>query len=156
MFLTEFIPGVATEYGLLKEASGSSMKMEIGEFQMDVLIFSLHCLDRTVLANFGAEYRRVFMDHALSFVCGAFSSVLPKNAQEGFSTGFEKHYRTRQCEYSAMMLPLADNSPKGTLFYEYAVRLCRDAGVDNPVAVQLMMEEAFAIFKMMDAVTQTL
>jgi hypothetical protein len=55
-----------------------------------------------------------------------------------------------------MMLPLADNSPKGTLFYEYAVRLCRDAGVDNPVAVQLMMEEAFAIFKMMDAVTQTL
>jgi tetratricopeptide (TPR) repeat protein len=157
LFLTEFIPGVAKEYSFLEEAAGGGpINPGLTEFQTEVLIFGLHCLQRTVFANCGAEYRKVFMDHALSFVSAAFSSVLPDHIQKDFSASFEKHYRARQREYSAMILPLGEGSPKGTLFYEYGKRICRDAGVDNPEAVQLMMEQGWSIFKMMDRISQTL
>ena len=154
-FLSEFIPRLTSEYAFLEEASGHQIKMLLWEFQMEVLIFGLHCLQRTVFANCGAEYRKAFMDHALSFALDAFASVIPQNDRERFLAAFEEHYRTRQREYSAMILPLAEGSPKGTLFYEYGKRLCFNSGVDNPVAVQLMVEQGFAIFNMMDGIART-
>jgi hypothetical protein len=96
------------------------------------------------------------MDSALSFVNVTFASVLSDEVQEGFSARFEKHYKERQREYSAMILPITEGSPNGTLFYEFGKMRCRDAGVGNPEAILLMMEQGCSIFKMMDTVTQTL
>ena len=155
-FLTEFIPGVEKEYKFLEQAVTDALRIGQTEFQTEVLIFGLHCLQRTVFAHWGAEYRKVFMDSALSFVNVTFASVLSDEVQEGFSARFEKHYKERQREYSAMILPITEGSPNGTLFYEFGKMRCRDAGVGNPEAILLMMEQGCSIFKMMDTVTQTL
>jgi hypothetical protein len=42
------------------------------------------------------------------------------------------------------------------LSWEFGKRICIDAGVENPVALKAMFDEAIAIFKMMNKIAQTL
>ncbi|MGA2851220.1 MAG: hypothetical protein ABSE46_19635 [Terracidiphilus sp.] len=156
-FFIEFMPGVVGEYELLQNATEGRPKLSLFEFQMEVLIFSLHLLDRAVFVNWGPEYRSAFMDGALSSACEAFSTALPEDSREHFVSCFRTHYNTRQQEYSSMSLPLSEASPKGTLFWEYAKRICQGAGVIHPeIIAPIMMEGASDFFTMMLKIAPTL
>jgi hypothetical protein len=156
-FFSEFIPKVKYEYELLEKASDSPLKISLPDLQMETLIFGLHCLDRAVFVHYGAAYRNTFMDYAFATACETFAAVLPDNARDHFIECFKEHCHTRQREYGAMkLLPGSDKGPKGVLSYEYGKRICFDAGVYNPAVVLVMVEEADAIFMMMNNVAQTL
>lgn len=156
-FFVEFIPSVSNEYELLEKASGGPLKISLPELQMEVLIFGLHCLDRAVFAHCGAEYRDAFMDHAFGTACEAFATALPDHAREQFLGYFDELCQTRQREYGKMKLFPVDNVAfKDVLSWEFGKRICIDAGVENPVALKAMFDEAIAIFKMMNKIAQTL
>lgn len=154
---TEFIPNVKNDYELLERASESSLKISMPDLQMETLIFGLHCLDRAVLAHHGAAYRASFMDCALDTACEAFASVLPSHVKGHFVECFKEHYNIRQREYGGMKLLAGDERVlKGVLAFEYAKRICFDAGVHNPAVHLVIQEGANSIFIMMDRVAQSL
>jgi hypothetical protein len=155
-FFAEFLPGAKNEYGLLQESTSEPLRISLVDFQVEVLLLGLHCLDRDVMAEFGADYRNAFMDSAVTLAADALASVIPEDARDAFLERFEILYNARQREYGAMRLPVGDNSPKGTLFWEFAKRICLDAGAYSPVALAVMIEEAVSIFGMMVEVTETL
>lgn len=156
-FFTEFIPNVKNDYELLEEASDGPPKISLIDLQIETLIFGLHCLDRTVFAHSGAVYRGAFMDSAFSAACESIAALLPDYARDQFRENFEVHCRTRQLEYSAMKLfPGDDGALKGVLGWEYAKRICLDAGAENPVVLAVISKEAAAIFTMMNKIAQTL
>ena len=155
-FFTEYLPGVSGEYGLLKEACQGTPGISLPVLQMEVLIFALHCLDRAAYANYGAEYRNFLMGHALAFTEEGFSAACPEHLRKQFLEDCRDLYNARQREYSSMPpLPEKEASPKGTLFWEYAKRVCNDAGAD-PVVIPTLFEGAAAIFMMMNKVVRTL
>ena len=156
-FFTEFIPNVKNEYELLEEASDSPLKISLFDLQMETLIFGLHCLDRAVFAHRDATYRTIFMDTAFATACGAFAAALPDHARGQFLESFKDHWHTRQREYGAMKLfPSDDGAFKNVLGWEYARRICLDAGVENPRAFATLTEEATTIFMMMNRIAQSL
>jgi len=148
-FLTEYIPGVTTEYEFLKKASNKPLAMSLEHFQTEIMVFGLHCLDRATFAHRGAEYRDRFMGGAFSFTRVALASVMPEEQQDEFLSRLEKLYNTRQYEYGAWKLP-TKGSPKETLFWEFAKAVCDSAEVYNPSAVVSLSDVAFGVFKMMD------
>jgi hypothetical protein len=157
MFLAEWIPGVQKEFELLVMAGEGPLKISLFDLQMETLIFGLHCLDRAIFAQFGDEYRTVFMDQAFGFACDAFSSALPANLGADFVERFDKHCRERHKEYGAMkLLPAEGAGPNGGLCWEFAKRICLLAGVEEPLAFKVMLENAYAILGMMMKVAQTL
>lgn len=156
-FFVEFIPGVKNDYELLAEASESPLKIGLPEIQMETLIFGLHCLDRAVFARYGTEYRDAFMDSALAAASRAFCEVLPDSARDRFLERFAFHYRTRQTEYASMRtIPDENGILAGMLTWEYARRICHDAGVENPLAVQVIFENAVELLSMMNRISETL
>lgn len=62
------MPSVTTWYEFLKQSSMDPLAIGLPEFEMEVVIFALHCLDRVVLAHWGGEYRAALMDNAFAFV----------------------------------------------------------------------------------------
>lgn len=154
---TEFIPNVKSDYGLLEGAGDGPLKISVFDLQMETLIFALHCLDRAVLAHCGAAYRSAFMDTAFASACGAFAVALPNHARDQFIKSFKHHWHTRQREYGEMkLLPSEGEALKGVLAYEYAKRICFDAGVHDPAVVLAMVEGANDIFSMANKIAQTL
>jgi hypothetical protein len=168
LFFTEHIPSIKNWYVYLEESSQDPLKISLSEFQMEVLIFGLHCLDRVVLAHWGAEYRAAFMDHALDFVyeryaedAAAFAASaeahLTAGLPEQLLESFSGHCQTRHREYSAMKLfPPDGGALKGVLTWEFSKLICINAGVYNPAAVAVMDEAARGIFLTLFKVTQTL
>jgi hypothetical protein len=145
-FFSEFVCKADKEFGILGEHSNTSLF----DFQMEMLIFGLHCLDRAVFAYWGHEYRAAFMNCAFSFACEMFSDVLPESQREIFLEGFKKRCDTRQTEYGAMKaLPGEDGAMKNVLAYEFTKRVCVDAGVNNPAVQLALIEWANGISTMM-------
>lgn len=156
-FFTEFIPNVKNEYELLEKANADSPKISLPDLQMETLIFGLHCLDRAVFAHCGATYRDAFMDCAFATACEAFASALPDHSRGRFLECFKEHCHTRRREYGGMrLLPGEDGALKDVLSYEYAKRICVDAGVHNMAVHLVMLENANAILTMMNKIAQTL
>ena len=156
-FFTEFLPGVKNDYELLERAKEGPLKISLFDLQMETLIFGLHCLDRALFANYGATYRSDFMDHAFATACEAFSAALPDSARGSFLESFQDHCYVRQHEYGEMKLvPEDDDALQGVLSWEYAKRICLDAGVESSIALAAITEEATAIFTMMNKIAQTL
>lgn len=157
LFFTDYIPSIKNWYEYLEESSQDPLKISLSELQMEVLIFGLHCLDRVVLAHWGAEYRAAFMEHALDFVYERYAAGLPDYASEQLLESFSGHCQTRQREYSAMKLfPTDRGALKGVLSYEFSKLICFNAGVYNPIAGEVMAEAARGIFMTLFEVTQTL
>ena len=100
MFFVEYLPGVKNDYQLLKKAADGPLQISLPDLQMETLIFALHCLDRAVFAQWGAEYRAVFMDHAFATAHDAFAKALADDLREPFLSLFDKHSQARQREYS--------------------------------------------------------
>jgi hypothetical protein len=149
-FVTEFVAKADKEYALLEEHSDGPPKTSLFDFQMEALIYGLHCLDRAVFAYWGAEYRAAFMNCAFSFACEIFSDVLPNSERARFLDGFKKHCDVRQTEYGTMRpLPGEDGAMKNVLAYEYAKRICLDAGVYNPPVQIILTEWAIDVSIMM-------
>jgi hypothetical protein len=94
-FFTEFMPGAIREYELLEKATDGPPKLSLLDFQMEELIFCLHCLDRAVFANLGPQYRAVFMDQTLSTTAAAIALVLPEDSAENFIESFREHNNSR-------------------------------------------------------------
>lgn len=155
-FFTEFVSNSDKEYALLQEHSDGTPKISLFDFQMETLIYGLHCLDRAVFAFWGAEYRAAFMNCAFAFACEMFSDVLPESARELFLEGFKKHCDARQVEYGAMKPISEDGTMKNGLPYEFFKRLCVDAGVYNPPVQIVLMEWAGRILTMMLETAETL
>jgi hypothetical protein len=156
-FVAEFVAKADKRYSLLEEHSDGAPKTSLFDFQMEELIYGLHCLDRAVFAHWGAEYRAAFMNCAFTFACEMFSGVLPDLDRGRFLDGFKKHYDTRQAEYGAMkVLPGEDGAMKNVLAYEYTNRLCVDAGVYNPPVQVVLMEWANGILPMMLKIAEQL
>ncbi len=147
-FLSEYIPGVSTNYELLKNSTDEPLKISLADLQAEILVFGLHCLDRAVFSRFGEEYRKAFMDRAFAIARLALASVAPDDHQTSFLAHIDKFYNGRQREYAALNLP-TDQNVKGTLFWEFGRRVCEDAGVYNPVAVMDMVYEGASLFRMM-------
>ena len=157
IFFAEYLPGVEKEFELLARAGEGPLKISLFDLQMETLVFGLHCLDRAIFAQFGDEYRTAFMDQAFGFACDAFASGLPADLAGDFVERFDKHCWARHQEYGAMkLLPAEGAGPKGVLCWEYAKRICRAAGVEEPLAFKTTVEEAHAILGMMTNVAQTL
>jgi hypothetical protein len=157
IFFAEYLPGVEKEFELLVRAGEGPLRISLFDLQMETLIFGLHCLDRAILAQFGDEYRTAFMDQAFGFACDAFASALPADLAGDFVERFDKHCRERHQEYSAMkLLPAEGAGPKGVLCWEFAKRVCLSAGVEEPFAFKVMLEDANDIFTMMNRIAQTL
>ncbi len=157
MFFVEFLPQVKNEYELLEKASDEPLAMSLPDLQIETLIFGLHCLDRAVLAHWGGEYRNVFMDHAFGAACDDFAVALEDDLREPFVELFSKQCRARQQEYGEMrILPGEDGAMKGVLDWEFAKRICFGAGVEIPEVLMVFVEEAAAIFLMMNKIAQTL
>lgn len=156
-FVTEFVARTEKQYSLLEEHSDGPPKTSLFDFQMEELIYGLHCLDRAVFACWGAEYRAAFMNCAFSFAREMFSNVLPHSGRGRFLDEFKKHCDVRQAEYGAMkMLPGEDGAMKNVLAYEYTKRLCVDAGVYNPPVQIVLMESANEILTMMLGIAEQL
>lgn len=156
-FLTEFMPGTIRDYDLLEKATDGPPNLSLLDFQMEELIFSLHCLFRAVFANLGPQYRAVFMDQTMSTTAAAFALVLPEETAEKFLDSFREHYNTRQIEYSSMTVTANERSPKGNLFWEYSKRICIAAGVSYPeIVAPVLMEGALNTLKMMNKIAATL
>jgi hypothetical protein len=150
IFFDEFMPGVAGEYEALDSDAEVPKRISLLEYQFEVIYYSLHCLDRAVLVNWGNEYRIAFMDQALYETCCHFASVIPDIAIESFIQSFRDQYNTHQREYSLMTLPTNDNTLKGTLFWEYTKRIMLLFGVGHPyIIAPTIMKGAFNIFTMM-------
>lgn len=85
--------------------------------------------------------------------CGEFQRV-PRGS---FLESFQDHCYVRQHEYGEMKLvPEDDDALQGVLSWEYAKRICLDAGVESSIALAAITEEATAIFTMMNKIAQTL
>ena len=157
IFFAEYLPGVEKEFELLVRAGEGPLKISLFDLQMETLIFGLHCLDRAVFAQFGDEYRTAFMDQASAFACDAFALALPADLGGDFVERFDKHRRARQQEYGVMkLIPAEGAGPNGVLCWEFAKRVCLSAGVEEPLAFKVMLEDAYAILGMMMKVAQTL
>ena len=149
-FFTEFVAKANKEYALLEEHSDGPPKTSLFDFQMEALIYGLHCLDRAVFACWGAEYRAAFMNCAFSFACEMFSDVLPDSERGRFLDGFKKDCDIRQTEYGTMKpLPGEDGAMKNVLAYEFAKRICIGAGVYNPPVQLVLIEWANGILMTM-------
>jgi hypothetical protein len=156
-FVTEFVARADKEYALLEEHSDGPPTTSLFNFQIEELIYGLHCLDRAVLAYWGAEYRAAFMNCAFGFACEMFSDVLPDSDRERFLDEFKKLCDIRQTEYGAMKpLPGKDGAMKNVLAYEYTKRICIDAGVYNPPVQFILMECANGILTMMLKIAEEL
>lgn len=156
-FYSEFMPGVENLYELLQTATDIPLKISLPELQLETLIFGLHCLDRTVFAQCGPDYRAVFMDQAYSTACDAYSSLLPDHAREQFVEWFDEHCQMRQREYGTMKLVIENEGElKGVLFWEYSKRIFYDAGLENPVALKAMIKYSSDIFSLMNSISQKL
>ena len=156
-FLSEYIPGVKNEYAMMEKASDGPLKISLPDLQMEVLIFALHCVDRAVIAFWGAEYRAAFMDCAFGAACHLMCEALPEQVREQFAGCFERHCATRQREYAAMT-PLvgADGESGNVLAYEFGEKICFDAGVQNVDAIAAMISGAQSIFIMMMKIAKEL
>jgi hypothetical protein len=156
-FFVEFLPNVKNEYALLEQASDGPLKISLPDLQMETLIFALHCLDRSIFAHWGPEYRAAFMDYAFGTACELFSDTLPDHAREPFLGWFENRCKVRQSEYGAMtLLPGVDGGLKNVLSWEFGKRICFGAGVDIPEVVLVMAEGANDIFMMMNKIAESL
>jgi hypothetical protein len=157
MLFIEFLPQVKNEYELLEKASDKPLAMSLPDLQIETLIFGLHCLDRAVFAHWGDEYRDLFMDHAFGAACDAFADALEDDLRGPFLELFSRQCRARQQEYGEMkILPGEDGAMKGVLDWEFAKRICFGAGVETPEVLTVFVEEAAAIFSMMNKIAQTL
>ncbi len=155
-FLREYIPGTTTEYDYLRKSTNTAPAMSFEHFQMEMLIFGLHCLDRATFAHYGPGYRDAIMNGAFQIARVMLAEGLPEKLQIGFLARLDRLYDLRQQEYGAWKLTTGEN-PKGTLFWEFAKRICLDAEVYNPAAVAVLSETASGIFTMMnDVVEKTL
>ena len=115
-FFTEYLPGVEKEFELLVRAGEGPLKISLFDFQMETLIFGLHCLDRAVFPLHGENYRADFMDCALAAASEFFSAALPDDARNRFLDSFQNHYNTRQREFGEMkLLPASDKALAGVL-----------------------------------------
>jgi hypothetical protein len=149
-FFTEFVAQADKEYALIEEHSDGPPQTSLFDFQMETLIYGLHCLDRAVFAYWGSEYRDAFMNCAFSFACKMFSDVLPDSEHDRFLDEFKKHCDIRQTEYGTMKpLPSEDGAMKNVLAYEYSKRICIEAGVYNPPVQLVLMEWATDVSAMM-------
>lgn len=157
MFFAEFLPQVKNEYELLEKARDEPLAMSLPDLQIETLIFGLHCLDRAVFAHWGEEYRDAFMDHAFGAACDAFVDALEDDLREPFLELFSKRCHARHEEYGEMKIsPGEDGALRGVLGWEFAKRICFGAGVEIPEVLMVFVEEAAAIFSMMNKIAQTL
>jgi hypothetical protein len=157
LFFTEFNPSIKNWYEYLEESTQDPLKISLSELQMELLIFGLHCLDRVVLAHWGAQYRAAFMDRALDFVYEKYAAGLPDYASGQLLESFSGHCQMRHREYSTMKpFPTDGGALEGVLTWEFSKLVCINAGADNPAAVAVMDEAARGIFLTLFEVTQTL
>jgi hypothetical protein len=155
LFMTEFLPGTTAEYEMLKNSTTEPPKMSLADVQAEILVFGLHCLDRAVFVRFGADYRTAFMNKAFSMARIALSAAVPEEDRDSLGQRIDKFYNARQREYCSLDLP-TDENVRGTLFGEFAKRLCDDAGAYNPIALLAMTDEGVALFKMMHKTVDSL
>ncbi len=145
------------QYELLEKACDGPPKITFLDLKIEELIFTLHCLDRAVFSHRGTEYRKVFMNHALAFTEKAFADVLSENLRKDFLDHVRERYNLRQGEYAAMpLVPAKDGTAKGTLFWEYAKRICLDAGAEHPIVLKAILDEAMTTFQAMNQIVQGL
>ncbi len=155
-FFAEFVANADMKYAVLEEHCDGEPKISLFDFQIEVLIYGLHCLDRAVFAFRGAEYRATFMNYGFAFACEMFSDLLPEPTRERFLERFKEHCEARQAEYGAMRPISKDSAMKNVLPYEFSKRLCFDAGVCNPPVQIVLMKWAGGIMTMMLEVAETL
>jgi len=157
VFFTEVVAKSDKEYALLEKHSDGAPKLSLVDFQMEALIYGLHCLDRAVFAFWGADYRAAFMNRAFTFICDMFCDVMTDSQRKRFLEGFKKLCDARQLEYGAMKPVVGeDGLPKNVLPYEFSKRLCIDAGVYNPATHIVLMEWAGGIMTMMLEIAEEL
>ena len=156
-YFTEFVAKANKEYALLEEHSDGAPKISLVDFQMEVLVYGLHCLDRAVFAFWEADYRAAFMNRAFTFIGDMFSERMTDSNREQFLKGFKSLCDTRQAEYGVMK-PIVgeDGIPKNVLPYEFSKRLCIDAEVYNPPVQIVLMEWAGGIMTMMLEIAEEL
>ena len=156
-FCVEFLPGVESDYELLRAACNSEPKISYADLQVEVLVYGLHCLDRVVFSHHGADYRNSFMDSALrALEKVSFAAAARGREGDWPLERLRSYYNERQREYGAMvLLPEKGASPKGTLFWEYAKRICLNSNAAPPIMTYLL-DQASTIFEMMDEIAQGL
>lgn len=157
-FISEWVVCSEKEYTLLTEFAEGVPKISLFDFQMETLIYGLHCLDRGVFAYFGDGYRTAFMSEAFAFACGMFAEVLPEPQRQQFLEEFDRHCATRHLEYGVMKPLMAEGTSamRNVLPYEFSKRLCIDAGVFNPPVQIALMEWSGEIMTTMLKVAGTL
>jgi hypothetical protein len=147
-FFTEYFSSVEKDFEQLRIGSNEPLRLSLPEFQIEVLILALHCLDRAAFAYYGAEYRSAFMDSAVSFTVELMTDGIPEDRRTEFAAGFRKHYNEQQASYGALMFPATDEL-KGTLFWEFGKRICEQSGVYNPVTVFEMAHAGSGMFEVL-------
>jgi hypothetical protein len=149
---TEYFPSVEKDFEQLRTGSTEPLRISLPDFQIEILILALHCLDRAAFAYYGAEYRSAFMDSGVSFAAEAMCEGIPEERRTEFVASFRTHYNQRQAAYGALVFPTTDDL-KGTLFWEFGKRICEQTGVHNPVSI---FEMAYAASGMFEVLAETL
>ena len=104
------------------------------ELLFEALFFCLHLIDRISFGILGSEQRDIFVDGLLFTLATGFSRT-------GVDVeAIRQAYNERHSEYGRYkrLLGGKGESLSGTLCWEFAKRLAADAGVRNPVTIDVL------------------
>lgn len=154
--MPEFLEGSQADYIAIIDGTNEQPLISLAEFQLESLIYVLHCLDICILKERGKEYRGEFMNAATEFACEVFGDSQPETFKAKFRMGFADLYNARQSAYSKYVLPAKNGPLKGTLFWEYSKHICFAIGVVNPLSITRVATLATGCFGKVAKVSKAL
>jgi hypothetical protein len=94
----------------------------VPQFIIEVMVFCMHLIDRSALAQRGVAKRKTFCDHFVAAVLEESTTGLMSVAPNDFGKSLLDTYDVRQVQYAEyeILMSEKDQPLKGTLFWEFS------------------------------------
>lgn len=142
--LLEAVPEIAKEMASTLQAQhriGFRYRNGPDRFLLELLVLSMHILDRMAFERLGRSGRDIFVDRLITVVMGGVIARSKSGVSAvDFVAELRDTYNRRQAEYSRYkaLAPQPGAPPQGTLFWEFSKTLFGLLNDENPASLVLL------------------